>query len=125
MRMQGGWGKVILVTACVAASGAGGVLAVRSTGPALGDEQVGATPSPGDGKNAAGAKAIQDKQAGYVKAFNAGDAEGTAAFWAADGEFVDADGKSFKGRGAIAKEFASFFAEAKGLRLEVRTDSLR
>jgi uncharacterized protein (TIGR02246 family) len=125
MRAQCSWSKVILVAACLAAAGAGGFLAVRSTGSAHGDERVGAPPSPSDAKYAEDEKAIQKNQAAYVKAFNAGDAKGTAAFWAADGEFVDADGKSFKGRNAIAKEFASFFAESKGLKLEVSTDSLR
>jgi uncharacterized protein (TIGR02246 family) len=82
-------------------------------------------PSPSDPKTAEDEKAIQKNQAEYVKAFDAGDAKATAAFWAVDGEFVDADGKSFKGRSAIAKEFASFFAESKGLKLEVSTDSVR
>src|SRR5207248_1677885 len=70
-------------------------------------------------------KAIQATQAAYVKAFNAGDAKALAAFWAPDGEFTDAEGRSFRGRAAIEKEFAAFFADAKGAALEVTTDSLR
>ena len=39
--------------------------------------------------------------------------------------FVDAEGKTFRGRKAIEKEFAEFFAESKGLKLEVSMDTLR
>ena len=40
-----------------------------------------------------------------------------AKFWTPDGEFVDADGKTFRGRTAIDKEFTNFFNEFKGLTL--------
>jgi uncharacterized protein (TIGR02246 family) len=116
---------MILVLASISAAAAGGFLAFRSTGRALGDERVGAMPSPSDRKTAEDEKAIQKNQTAYVKAFNVGDAKGTAAFWAVDGEFVDVEGKSFKGRSAIAKEFASFFPDSKELTLSVSTDSLR
>jgi uncharacterized protein (TIGR02246 family) len=119
------WSKAILAATCIATAGAGGFLAVRFTGPALADERVETMPIPNDPKTAEDEKAIHSNQAAYVKAFNAGDAKGTAGFWALDGEFVDADGKSFKGRSAIEKEFASFFAESKALQLEVSTDSIR
>jgi uncharacterized protein (TIGR02246 family) len=116
---------VIFMLACIAAAGVDGFLAVRCQGPALGDERVGAMPSPGDPKTAKDEKTIQKNLQAYVKAYNAGDAKATAAFWAVDGEFIDADGNSFKGRDAIAKEFASYFAEGKGLSLSVSLDSLR
>jgi uncharacterized protein (TIGR02246 family) len=125
MRVQRDWNKVLFLAAAVAAAGAGGFLAGRPTGPALGGEPLKAVPSPSDPSTAEDEKAIQKNQAGYVRAFNAGDARALAALWAADGEFTDVDGKSFKGRGAIEKEFASFFAESKGLKLEITTHSLR
>jgi uncharacterized protein (TIGR02246 family) len=125
MRMRGNWNKVFFLGAVLAAAGAGGFLAVRSAGPALGGQQTVPVPSPSDPTTAEDEKAIQKIQAEYVKAFNAGDAKALAAFWAADGEFVDADGKSFKGRNVIAKEFAAFFVESKGLKLEISTDTLR
>ena len=46
-------------------------------------------------------------------------------FWTPDGEFVDVEGHAFRGRAAIAKELAAFFAEAKGVTLEISSDSLR
>jgi uncharacterized protein (TIGR02246 family) len=125
MSMQRNWGRALLVAAAIASAGVGGFLAVRSTGPVLADEQVGVIPSLAGAKNTEDEKVILKNQAGYVKAFNAGDAKALAAFWAADGEFVDTEGKPFKGRSAIAKEFASFFAESKGLKLEVNTDTIR
>jgi uncharacterized protein (TIGR02246 family) len=125
MKLQCNWNRVLFLALAMAAAGAGGFLAVRSAGPVLADEQVRVAPSPSDPNSAEDEKAIQKNQAGYTRAFNAGDAKALAAFWAADGEFVDADGKSSKGRGAIQREFASFFAETKGLKLEVSTHSLR
>jgi uncharacterized protein (TIGR02246 family) len=124
MRVPGNYQRLIFVAAALTAAGAGGYLAVRSTGPALGDEQI-PPPSASDPKTADDEKAIRKIQTQYVQAFNAGDAKALAAFWAADGEFVDAAGNSFKGRSAIAKEFAAFFAESKGIKLDVTTDSLR
>jgi uncharacterized protein (TIGR02246 family) len=125
MKLQRNWNRVLLLAAAMAAAGAGGFLAVRSTGPVRAAEPIKVTPSPSDPNTAEDEKAIQKNQAGYIRAFNSGDAKALAAFFAADGEFVDAGGKSFKGRSAIEKEFASFFAETKGSKLEVSTHSLR
>lgn len=125
MRAQGDWSKLLFVAATLAAAGAGGFLAVRTTGTAAADERVGPAPSASDPATANDEQALHKIQSAYVKAFNAGDAKALAAFWASDGEFVDAEGKSFRGRSAIEKEFAAFFAEVKGLTLEISTDSLR
>src|SRR6516164_9039229 len=125
MKLPCDWNRVLLLAAAMAAAGAGGFLAVKSTDPVQAAEPIKVTPSPSDPNAAEDEKAIQKNQAGYLRAFNSGDAKALAAFWAADGEFVDAEGKSFKGRSAIEKEFASFFAETKGIKLEVSTHSLR
>jgi uncharacterized protein (TIGR02246 family) len=119
------WNKIVFVAAALIAAGAGGFLAVRTTVPADGGERVGHAPSATDPATAADRAAILKTQTAYVKAFNAGDAKKLAAFWTPDGEFVDAEGRSFKGRDVIEKEFAAFFAESKGATLEVTTDSLR
>jgi uncharacterized protein (TIGR02246 family) len=125
MKLQCNWNRVLFLAAAMVAAGAGGFLAVRSTGPVLAGEPIKVAPSPSDPNAAEDEKLIQKNQAGYIRAFNTGDAKALAAFWAADGEFVDAEGRSFKGRSAIEKEFASFFAETKGTKLEVSTHSLR
>ncbi len=120
------WRQVVCMAAVLAAAAAGGFLAMRTTNPSLAAEKRGEEiPIPSDPKNAASEKAIRDLQSAYVKAFNAGDAKALAVFWAADGEFVDAEGHSFHGRRAIEKEFSAFFAQSKGLTLEVSTESLR
>ncbi len=117
--------NILFLALALAAAGVGGFLAVRTTAPAAGEEQVKFSPNQADQANAADEKAIRDVQAAYVKAFNAGNAKAVAAFWAIDGEFIDADGKIFRGRPAIEKEFAAFFKETKGVSLEISTDSLR
>jgi uncharacterized protein (TIGR02246 family) len=125
MRAHGSWNNVLFVAGALAAAGAGGFLAVRTGAPAVGGERVGHAPSAADPATAAERAALQKTQTAYVAAFNAGDAKKLAAFWATDGEFVDAEGRSFKGRDAIVKEFAAFFAGSKGATLEITTESLR
>jgi uncharacterized protein (TIGR02246 family) len=117
--------RALFVAAALAAAGAGAFVAVRTMGASAGDERVGHSPTASDPATADGEKAIRNTQSAYVKAFNAGDAEALAAFWTLDGEFVDASGRSFRGRSAIQKEFAAFFGEAKGSKLDISMDSLR
>jgi uncharacterized protein (TIGR02246 family) len=119
------WKQLLFVAAAWTAAAAGGYLAVRSQSPAAADEHVRQAPTPGDPATAEDEKALRENQAAYVKTFNAGDAKALAAFWTPDGEFVDAEGRSFRGRAAIEKEFAAFFAQEKGLTLEISPDSLR
>jgi len=61
----------------------------------------------------------------YAAAFNKGDVDGLMALWTADADYVNADGKAFHGRGAIAAEFKRMAAAAKGSRVNFRTTSLR
>jgi len=125
MRTKWHWNKVLFMAAALAAAGAGGFLAVRTMGTATGEERVGPAPAASDPATAADEQEIQKIQSAYVKAFNAADARTLASFWAADGEFVDAEGRSFRGRSAIEKDFAAFFAKEKGISLEIHTDTLR
>jgi uncharacterized protein (TIGR02246 family) len=125
MRAHWSWSKAWFVLAALASAGAGGYLAVRTTGSAVGDERVGHHPAATDPTSAADEKTIAKNRSAYIKAFNAGDARALALLWAEDGEFVDEQGRSFRGRAAIEKEFASFFARDKGLTLEIDPGSLR
>ncbi|HUO09408.1 MAG TPA: SgcJ/EcaC family oxidoreductase [Phycisphaerae bacterium] len=68
--------------------------------------------------------AIAKTAQGFVDAFQKGDANACASFWAPDGDYIDLDGRVLSGRQAIAEDFANFFAENKaqgglGLRIEV------
>lgn len=69
--------------------------------------------------------AIVKNAEAFHKAFEAGDAKAVANFWTADGDYVDLKGKHLKGRAAIEKAFAEFFAENKGLKLRINITSLR
>ncbi len=125
MRTHWTW-KVVFLAAALGAAAAGGFFAVRTTtSPAVADERVVHAPAASNPTTVGDEKAIEKIRSAYVKAFNAGNAKAVAAFWAADGEFVDTDGRSFRGRRAIEKEFTAFFAEAKGQTLQITLDSLR
>jgi uncharacterized protein (TIGR02246 family) len=117
--------KLLVAVAVLLAAGVGGYVAVRSNSQAVGDERIGTAPNPNDPAASADEKAIREIQAAYVKAFNAGDAKALAKFWTTDGEFVNHEGKTVRGRAALEKDFADFFAEAKGTTLKVSTDTLR
>jgi uncharacterized protein (TIGR02246 family) len=61
----------------------------------------------------------------FVDAFHKGDAKAVAAFWTADGDYVDQTGKHLKGRQAIEEAFHNFFSENKGMKLRINVTSLR
>jgi uncharacterized protein (TIGR02246 family) len=61
----------------------------------------------------------------FVAAFNKGDAKAVAGFWTPDGDYIDQDGRHYKGRAAIEKLFAKLFAEQKGAKLTVTVTSAR
>src|SRR5271165_7027098 len=61
----------------------------------------------------------------FVEAFHNGDAKALAAHWTPDGDYTDQTGRHMKGRSAIEKAFAEFFAENKGLKLRIDSASLR
>jgi uncharacterized protein (TIGR02246 family) len=61
----------------------------------------------------------------FVEAFHKGDAKALAAFWTADGDYVDQKGHHLKGRPAIEKTFAGLFTEHKGLKLRIDINALR
>jgi uncharacterized protein (TIGR02246 family) len=61
----------------------------------------------------------------FVRTFERGDAKALAAFWTEEGEFVGGDGTSVRGRAALAKAYAGFFAKHPKVKVEVDRDSLR
>jgi uncharacterized protein (TIGR02246 family) len=75
--------------------------------------------------NPEAAAAIQKQAEAFVEAFHKGDAKAVAAFWAPDGDYTDQSGKYLKGRDAIEKAFTDFFAENKGLKVRIDSESLR
>ena len=69
--------------------------------------------------------AIQKQAEAFVEAFHKGDAKAVAALWAPDCDFTDQTGRHLKGRDAIEKGFTDLFAENKGLKLRIESESLR
>jgi len=61
----------------------------------------------------------------YVAAFNAQDAKALAEHWSPEGVYTSRlSGEQLVGRDAIEEDFANFFDEVKGAKLEVCTESL-
>jgi uncharacterized protein (TIGR02246 family) len=78
-------------------------------------------PKGGDAKDKA---AIAKNAEAFVEAFHKGDAKAVAALWAVDCDHIDQNGRHLKGRDAIEKVFAKLFAEHKGLKVRIESDSL-
>jgi uncharacterized protein (TIGR02246 family) len=77
------------------------------------------------GDTSADKSAIAKNAEAFIEAFHKGDAKALAAFWTPDGDYTDQTGRHLKGREAIEKAFEGFFAENKGLKLRIESDSLR
>lgn len=69
--------------------------------------------------------ALKKRAGAFVEAFHKGDAKALAAFWTADGDYIDQNGHRLKGRDAIEKAFDRFFAENKDLKLRINVASIR
>src|SRR5579864_118813 len=52
---------------------------------------------------------IRKQAAEFVQAFNKGDAKTLAALWTQEGEYIDDDGTTYRGRAAIENVYADFF----------------
>ncbi len=77
------------------------------------------------GENDKEEAALKQRAKAFTAAFDKGDAKAVAAFWTEDGDYVDETGKQVKGRAEIEKDFAEFFAENKGVKVQIHTDTLR
>ncbi len=78
----------------------------------------------GDG-NSQDKAAIAKNAEAFVEAFDKGDAKSLAALWTPEGDYTDQTGHVMKGQAAIGKTFGEFFAENKGLKLGIESESLR
>ena len=90
---------------------------------------VGLTAGPGLAQQPKGdpkdKEALAKRAEAFLEAFHKGDAKALAAFWVPDGDYTDQTGRQLKGRAAIEKAFQGLFAENKGLKLRIDSDSLR
>jgi len=68
---------------------------------------------------------IRKQAADFVRAFNKGDAKSLAALWTEEGEYIDDDGTTYRGRAAIQEVYADFFAKNPKRKLEINIESIR
>jgi len=73
---------------------------------------------------AADEAAIRASAAQFVKAFKKGDAKAIASLWTENGTLADEQGQMFKGRAAIEAEYAAFFKDHPGVRMDVAIQSI-
>src|SRR6516162_7117007 len=64
------------------------------------------------------AAAIRKASQAFARAFEQGDAKALADLFTAEGEYVDDSGKPLRGRDALAKAYATFFAKRSQLKAE-------
>lgn len=69
--------------------------------------------------------AIRQSSRDFVAAFDIGDAKAVAALWTEAGDYTDESGKTFSGRAAIEKEYATFFTANPGVKLKLTIDSVK
>ena len=70
-------------------------------------------------------KAIRDVAEAFLQAYNAKNAKSLAALFVSTGEIVSEAGKSFQGRVAIEREFATIFQEHPKAKIQVVVQSIR
>jgi uncharacterized protein (TIGR02246 family) len=108
---------------------ASGVLVALAAGFLAGQDRPLA--QSGSGKTVAGPKreadeeAIRKQSAALVQAFDKGDAKALAALWTEEGEYIDDDGTTYRGRAAIEAGYAKFFAAHPKRKLELTIDAIR
>jgi uncharacterized protein (TIGR02246 family) len=110
--------RLVLSAAVAVAAAAALAVAARQQPPTV-NSAGGAAP------NAADHDAILKSASDFAAAFNRRDAEGVAALFTENAEARDPDGRTFTGRGAIAKAYADFFQPNAGLTIEVLVKSVR
>ncbi len=77
-------------------------------------------------RQAADEAAIRKSVESYVAAFNKGDEKALAAMWSPEAVYTNPlSGEQVVGRAEIEKQFATIFANAKGAKLEAKTDSIK
>jgi len=69
--------------------------------------------------------AIRASLDSFVKAFESRDSKALADHWTAEGEYSRDDGVTIRGRPAIEKAFAEFFAKTPEVKAEIQPQSLR
>jgi uncharacterized protein (TIGR02246 family) len=69
--------------------------------------------------------AIRKASADFIKLVEKGDAKAVAASWTEDGEYIDDDGTTIRGRADIEAAYAKAFAKKKKTKVEINIESIR
>jgi uncharacterized protein (TIGR02246 family) len=77
------------------------------------------------GDRAADQDGVKKALEAFTAAFQKGDGKIVAALFTAEGEYIGDDGTTIRGRAALEKDYAEFFAKNPGNALEVEVDSIR
>jgi uncharacterized protein (TIGR02246 family) len=78
-----------------------------------------------DTKHSDDEAAIRKATADFMKTVEKGDAKAVAAAWTEDGEYIDDDGTTLRGRAAIEAAYARDFAKKKIGKVEIIIESIR
>jgi uncharacterized protein (TIGR02246 family) len=70
-------------------------------------------------------EAIARNGEAFIAAVHKGDGAALAAFWVPDGDYTTQTGRHLKGRAAIEQALTAMFAEHKGLKIQVESETLR
>jgi uncharacterized protein (TIGR02246 family) len=93
--------------------------------PKGGDKAPEAQPVKVDKANAEEEAAINKAYSAYTAAYAKGDADAVVAMWTADAEFIDDDGKVFRGRDALTPLFVKSLPSFKGYKITGKLTSIR
>jgi uncharacterized protein (TIGR02246 family) len=121
-------GKLVAATALgLGVAVAAWMAAGKIPGPqARGQEKTASGQPAGKQEDRAADRAVlAEAMKGFVRAMESGDAKALANHWTAGGEYIADDGTAVRGRTALAKAYANFFAKNPKLKLEIDRDSLR
>src|SRR5262245_27138895 len=69
--------------------------------------------------------AIRQASQAFARAFEKGDVQALAALWTDEAEYIDEDGEPVRGRAALTKAYADFFAKRRELKVEGKTAKIR
>src|SRR5262245_36755142 len=106
--------RIVLVCLAAGACIAFG-FALTRTNHAAPDEKTVKTAA--ETANADEESAIRKAAAAYAAAFAKGDADAVIATWTADAEFIDDDGKVYRGRETLAPMFTKSLPSYKGYKI--------
>jgi uncharacterized protein (TIGR02246 family) len=76
-------------------------------------------------KHQADEEAIRKQSVAFIQALEKGDAQAVAGFWTEEGEYIDDEGATYRGRAAIAKAYAQFLAKSPKVKIKVHIESIR